>query len=107
VLNPYHETGKHKARVFQSFLGIEQSHSEALAALIKGTLVRAPAVKGKQDQYGERWTTYHEVVGMNAKPAIVCVAWIFKASDPTTPVFVTCYIDPDRQSDLAKLVEST
>jgi hypothetical protein len=107
VLNPEHETGKHKARVFKSFLAIEQRHAESLAAVIKGTLAQAVAEKGAHDQYGERWTTYHEIVGINASVAIVSVGWIMKTEDPTTPVFLTCYVDPDRQVELTRTLGRT
>jgi filamentous hemagglutinin len=107
VLNPKHEIGRHKARIFKAFLGIEQRHAESLAAVIKGTLARAAAEKGTHDRYGERWTTYHEIVGVNANVAIVSVGWILRTENPMNPVFLTCYIDPDRQTELTKTLGRT
>jgi len=43
------------------------------------------------------------MVGVNA-PAIVTVAWIFKTEEPDIPVLVSCYIDTERQEELARLL---
>jgi len=36
--------------------------------------------------------------------AIVTVAWIFKAEEPDTPLLVSCYIETERQEELAQLL---
>jgi hypothetical protein len=99
-----HPQGRHKARVFKAVLGIENKHTDALAELIRGTLPHALAQKGKSDEYGNRWVTYHEIVGLNLQAAIVTVAWIFKTEEPDTPLLVSCYIDTEQQEELAQLL---
>ena len=104
ALNPNHPKGRDKARVFKAVLGIEQKHADAFAETIRGTLPRAYAEKQKQDQFGTRWATHHEIAGLTGKSAIVTVAWIYKAEAPDIPVLVSCYIDLERQAALAGLL---
>ena len=93
ALDPTHPTGKHKARVFEAALGFRKEHSDVLARLIKVSLSRAPAVRGGKDQHGEKWTTYHEIVGANSQTAVVTVAWICRTERPTDPMLISCYIE--------------
>jgi hypothetical protein len=93
ALDATHQSGKHKARVFEAALGFRQEHSDILARLIKVSLSRAPAVRGAKDDHGERWTTYHEIVGANARTAVVTVAWICRTERPTEPMLISCYIE--------------
>lgn len=106
VLNPDHPLGKHKARVFKSLLAIERGNAEVLADVIKGSLFRAAAIQGASNQYGESWKTYHDILGVNGKSAIVTVSWIFATTEPEVPRFVTCFIEPDAQDRLALLLQS-
>lgn len=103
VLNAEHPQGKHKARVFKSMLGLEGVHSDALAKIVYETLPRAAAVKDEADEFGERWTTFHEVIGINGNAGIITVAWIYKPDSPEVPSFVTCYIETGRQEELRRL----
>ena len=104
VLNLGHPKGKHKARVFKSVLAIEHSHAEQLAKAILFSLPRSPAIKTNVDEFGERWQTYHEIVGVNGQAAIVSVAWILRPQSPETPELVTCYIDSKGQDKVSRLV---
>ncbi len=74
ALNPDHPAGRNKARVFRDILGIERRHATALAELIRSTLLRAHAIQRETNDFGARWTTYHEIVGLNGTSAIVTVA---------------------------------
>jgi hypothetical protein len=102
VLNPDHPEGKHKARVFRELLGIERRHAVALGELIRSTLPRAHATPHESDDFGKRWTTYHEIVGFNGKSAITTVAWLFRAGADETPELISCYIDRKAQDKLRK-----
>ena len=102
VLDSNHPRGKHKARIFREFLGIERRHAAVLAELIRSTLPKAPAEQGETDQYGERWTTYHKIVGLDARSAIVTVAWMFKKNSEQIPVLISCYIEPKEQEKLRR-----
>ncbi len=99
-----HPEGRSKAASFKEILGIERRHSDVLAVLIRETLSRGIAQRGSEDQYGERWTTYHPIVGLNGRLAVVTVAWIFKSSQTDTPVLVSCYIEGQEQSKLLRLL---
>src|ERR1700680_1998867 len=93
VLNNEHARGKHKARVFQTTLEIERRHASLLAELIERSLSRAPAEQGERSEYGDFWTTWHEIIGLNGQSAIVTVAWLFKKNAEDIPVFISCYIE--------------
>ncbi len=103
VLNPNHLEGMHKAKLFRELLGVERRHALALAELIKHTLPRAVAERGKIDEYGERWATYHEIIGLNGATVIVTVAWILRVDAASEPVLISCYIDSDHQEKLRTL----
>jgi hypothetical protein len=105
ILNSEHPQGKHKARVFQSTLEIERRHANVLAELIQRSLSRAPAEQGESNEYGDCWTTWHEIIGMNGQSAVVTVAWMFKRNADQTPVFISCYIESRNQQALKKLFE--
>ena len=104
ILNMDHPQGRHKATVFKSMLSIERRHANVVAEVIRGTLGRALAQKGQADEYGERWATYHEIIGLNGRSAIVTVAWIFKREAPGIPVLISSYIELEQQDKLAKLL---
>lgn len=93
ALDPAHPSGKNKAVVLEAALGFRQAHADVLARLIKATLSRAPAIRGVKDQYGEKWTTYHELIGVNGKAAVATVAWIYRTERPAEPVLISCYIE--------------
>jgi filamentous hemagglutinin len=107
ALDPENPKGKNKARVFAAALGIRREHAEALALLLKDSLSRAPAVRGTRDWYGERWITYHQVVGLNARTSVITVAWIYRPERPTVPALVSCYIEEEgmRKLEQAQLEE--
>jgi hypothetical protein len=100
VLNMEHPDGGHKAAVFKEMLGIERRHADVLAELLRSTLPTAPAQPGKNDDRGARWTTYHRIVGFNAQPVVVTVAWIFKKEQSEVPQLISCYIEPRKQGKL-------
>jgi hypothetical protein len=104
ILNMDHPLGRHKAIVFKSMLSIERHHARILAEIIRGTLGRALAKRGQVDEFGERWATYHEIIGLGGQSAIVTVAWMFKTEEPDVPVLVSSYIEVDEQAMLAKLL---
>ena len=105
VLNSEHPEGKHKARVFQSTLAIERRHARVLAELLQRSLSRAPAKQAESNEYGDLWTTWHEIIGLNGQSAVVTVAWMFKKNAKQTPVFISCYIESRKQETLKKLFE--
>ncbi len=104
ALNMEHPDGRHKAIVFKEALGIERRHADVLVELFRSTLPSAPAQPGKSDEYGDSWTTYHHIIGMNGQSAVVTVAWIFKKEQSQMPQLVSCYIELQKQENLRKLL---
>ena len=105
VLNPEHPMGKNKAKGFREVLGIERWHAVAFAELIRTSLPKAHAATQESDDFGERWTTFHEIVGLNGKSAIVTVAWMFKTGSDEFPELISCYIETTEQEKLRKILK--
>lgn len=103
ALNMDHPEGKHKATAFKKMLGIERHHADTLRELLKSTLSTAPARPGKISDYGDHWTTYHKIVGLNARLAVVTVAWIFKKGGGDSPQLISCYLEGEEQEKLMEL----
>lgn len=106
VLNANHPTGQHKARVFKACLGLERHHAGALAEIIQSGLKNAPAERGQSTEHGDLWTTWHEIVGLNAQSVVITAAWMFKKTAPDIPRLISCYIETDEQEKLKELVAS-
>ncbi len=104
VLNSEHPKGQHKARVFRERLNIERRHAGVLAELIRSGLPKAPAERRDTNEYGDVWTTWHAINGLNAQSAIVTVAWMFRKNAEDTPVLISCYIETKEQERLRRLV---
>lgn len=69
-LNPAYPVGGHKARVFDSAFGFNQSNAGDLMAQIQQGAMRNPATIGKVDQYGVRLTVDIPVVGPTGSGAV-------------------------------------
>ena len=52
-LNPEHSSGKHKARVFKSALGITTSNAEVLRDLIQQSAVEGEVVQAEKTTFGQ------------------------------------------------------
>jgi len=88
-------------------LGLESCHADVLAQILYESLPRAEAVQGIGDDYGDRWTSHHEVIGLNGKGAIVSAGWIYRSHARNVPSLVTCYIDTGLPDELRKLLDLT
>jgi hypothetical protein len=55
-LNPAHDEGQHKARVFVSALGLTVADTEALRAILLEAVQTHEAQLGYRDAYGQRYT---------------------------------------------------
>ena len=89
-LNPTHRVGGHKARVFQSALGLTAEDAEALQERLLVIARTGDALPGKRDAYGQRYIidfTMTTTVGT----AVVRSTWIVLASE-TTPRLTSCYV---------------
>src|SRR5262245_22679828 len=91
ALDPTHPVGKHKARVFESVLGINQSDWRVLANSIQNELPYNKARPTKSDSFGQRYEVIMPITGPNGKTENVLTAWIVKA-DSDYPSLVSLYI---------------
>lgn len=80
ALNPAHEPdGKHKARVFKSTLGFDQSTWELLKQRILDELPYHEAKMTHASQYGEAYMVDLPIEGVNGNTFKVRTAWIFRS----------------------------
>lgn len=83
ALDPTHEAvdplgshGKHKARVFKSALGFDQSNWQLLKQRILDELPYHEAVLRDEDEHGKRYTVILPITGPNGETADVLTGWI-------------------------------
>jgi len=89
-LNPDHSVGKHKARVFESVLGITMSDAEWLKEQALKTASTGEALPGAESPFGEKYVTdarlYHQ-----DRSAIVRFSWIIELGTDY-PRLTSCYV---------------
>lgn len=89
-LNPTHEKGKNKARVFRSALGLTQQDAELLRQMILAEILVAEAQTRPATQFGDRYTVEFEVEGLKSTVTIR-TSWIVR-NDEDIPRLTSCYI---------------
>jgi hypothetical protein len=89
-LSRFHPRGRHKARVFQSVLGITADHSEELSQALIHAASEGDAELGASDQYGVRYIIDFEMKRKD-RVAMIRSCWIVRTGE-TAPRFVTCYV---------------
>ncbi|MEA5476445.1 hypothetical protein VB774_02325 [Pseudanabaena galeata UHCC 0370] len=89
-LNPEHPDGQHKARVFQSVLGLKQENEEELRNALKEALKNYNAAFERQNSYGKKYIIDFSM-NRRDKQAIVRSVWIVRFEE-NFPRLVTCYI---------------
>lgn len=89
-LNPGHPRERHKARVFQSHLGMTAAHAEELCAVLLGAAMKEEATLGASDRYGTRHITDFEL-SRGERTAGIRSCWIALTGE-TAPRFVTFYV---------------
>jgi hypothetical protein len=91
VLNPKHRHGCHKARVFQSSLGITRENQQRLADALRKAAVDSTAVMPLGDQgFGETFEIRFPLATDKGQ-ATVLSAWIIRRGEDF-PRLVTCFI---------------
>lgn len=89
-LNSTHPRGKHKARVFESALGLTEDDDEWLREQLLTAVQQKSAERLFEDEYGTRHRIDFEV-SVPSSHATICSVWIVR-SDETFPRLVTCYV---------------
>ena len=88
-LNLEHSTGKHKARLFKSILGMMVEDAPKLRQILLEAVKTYPARVGEKDRCGQRYTLDFRLEWQN-KSAIVRSGWIVE-NNSTTPRLTSCY----------------
>jgi hypothetical protein len=89
-LSAVHPRGRHKARVFESALGLTAADAEQLQAAILDAAGSDQAIAAAQDDYGQRYILDVIVSGPTGT-ATVRSAWIVRAGEDF-PRLTSCYV---------------
>ena len=76
-LNPQHDRGKHKARLFTSLLGMNSDDAEELRNALLEAVKKQEAQLGEKDPYGQRYTLDF-TLNWQDKQATIRSAWIIE-----------------------------
>ena len=77
VLNPNHDDGKHKARLFAAALNLTRNDAEPLRLALLDAVKKNEAVFGKFDRFGQRYTVDFRFE-WKARNAIIRSGWIIE-----------------------------
>jgi hypothetical protein len=89
-LNPEHDRGKHKARVFRSALGFTQADAERLRQMILEAARTEDATPTKLLLYGQLYTLDFSAEGLSGA-VMIRTGWIV-ATGTDFPRLVTCHV---------------
>jgi hypothetical protein len=91
VLNPRHARGRHKARVFESVLGITRNNQEILAnALQQAASNSSGAISAGNERFGTTFEIRFRL-STDKGTATVLSAWIIRNGEDF-PRLTTCFI---------------
>jgi hypothetical protein len=88
-LNPEHEEGKHKARLFSSSLGMTADNAEELRQILLEVVRTHEVRSGRRDEFGQRYTLDFTIEWQN-RSATLRSGWIIER-DSAIPRLTTCY----------------
>jgi hypothetical protein len=88
-LNPEHDDGKHKARLFSSILGMIPDNAEELRQILLEVIQTHKAQLGRRDGFGQRYTLDFTIEWQN-RSATLRSGWIIE-HDSEIPRLTTCY----------------
>jgi len=89
-LNPLHDEGKHKARVFAAALGITAKDADSLRDLLLQAVRTRDAQLGYKDAYGQRYMVDFQVV-WRGKRATIRSGWILE-NGSEVPRLTSCFV---------------
>jgi hypothetical protein len=87
-LNPLHDEGKHKARLFAA-IGITANEAEELQAILLHVIKTTEARLGRRDSYGQRHIVDFPL-NWRGKETVIRSGWII-GPGMETPRLTTCY----------------
>ncbi len=88
-LNPFHDEGKHKARLFASKLGMTAQDAEALRDILLIKILTESATLGRYDDFGQRYIVDF-VLEWQEDFATIRTGWIIEHGQ-SEPRLTTCY----------------
>ncbi len=89
-LSMSHPRGRHKARVFESTLGIKASDAEELRQALLSAARAFDAMVTEQDEYGQRYVLDFPFERPGRR-AIIRSSWIIRTDDDY-PRLISCYV---------------
>lgn len=89
-LNPTHPRGKHKARVFESALGLTEDDAERLREELLAAVQKNDAKRLFEDEYGVRYQVEFKM-GVASNHATIRSVWIVRSNE-SFPKLATCYV---------------
>lgn len=89
-LNPDHESGGHKARVFRAALGLTINDAEWLRSQVLTIAREGEATEGEFSPFGRKYVIDAELTH-NEQRAIVRIAWMIE-NGKDFPRLVSCYV---------------
>jgi hypothetical protein len=90
-LNPLHREGRHKARVFNSVLGITQANAEVLREAIRSAAALSDQAEARGDNgFGDVFNLRFAMTSSGVS-ATIMTAWIILRNEDF-PRLTTCYI---------------
>lgn len=96
LLDPLHKIGQHKARVFKSALGFQQSNAEELEKAILTELPYHPAILVSEGQWGTKYEVRLPITGISGVTVEVLTIWIIRKGTDF-PTFVTARVVRERR----------
>jgi hypothetical protein len=88
-LNPEHSTGKHKARLFSSMLGMTAENAPQLRQILLEVVKTHEARLGRRDEFGQRYTLDFTLEWQN-KSAVIRSGWTIETNSDI-PRLTSCY----------------
>ena len=88
-LNPAHDEGKHKARLFAAAVGMTANDAEHLRNVLLQTVKMREAQLGRRDEYGQRYLVDF-MLEWRGKRAMIRSGWIIEHGS-VTPRLTSCY----------------
>ena len=88
-LNTEHSTGKHKARLFRSILGMTAENASELREILLQVVQTQEAKLGRRDLFGQRYTLDFALEWHN-KSATIRSGWIIEVNSQV-PRLTSCY----------------